>query len=282
MQFNFPWVSFVRALLLWPVVRSILLGVLVVLVACTFEALTLTRLQSSYLNSTDASKRTPILFSLVRERGTLVQFADKGYMSAEPGVSQREVLDRVRNRYPQEYDEKKVIWSLVDSDGAIFYRLTPNWRSIAFVTILASLIAYPYLRSRHLAAYAKVGRLADVLALLQVLGQAANASRSETGLEATLQGPPRSADAWVQVAAQHPEFFRVDATKDHPVTLLARFARAGEHPERAPIDAEHLSALMATAAQLHERDITQVNRWHVWVPVVASAIAAFFAGFVAK
>ena len=262
--------------------RAVLLGIGVVLVACAFEALTLTRLQSVYVSAAEAAKRSPVLFSLVRERGTLVQFGPRGYLAVEPDIDQQVAIARLRNRYPNEFDEKKVIWTLTDDEGAFFYRLTPNWLSVAFATLLATIATYPYLRRRQSAAYARDGRLADVLALLQILGHSNDAARSESGLVASLQGSPRSAATWADVAVQHPEFFRLDKSKDHPVMLLARFARSEEQEKRPPIDVEHLQALMSTASQLHDRDSLQVNRWHVWVPVIASAIAALFAAFIAK
>lgn len=265
-----------------PLTRALILGIIVVLVACTFEALTLTRLQSLYIGAAEASNRSPVLLRFVRERGTLVHFGSRGHLAAEPGIDQKEVIALLRNRYPNEFDEKKVTWTLIDDEGAFFYRLTPNWLSALFAIFLATITSYPYLRRRQTAAYARDGRLADVLALLQVLGQSSDAARSESGLATTLQGAPRSAETWTDVAIQHPEFFRVDKDKNYPVMLLARFARADEQDKRCPIDFEHLQVLMSTASKLHDHDSSQINRWHVWVPVIASAIAALFAAFIAK
>ena len=265
-----------------PLLRAVMLGVGMVLVACAIEALTLTRLQSLYVGAAAAAQRSPVLFTLVRERGTLVQFGTRGYLAAEPGVDQQEVIARLQNRYPNEFDEKKMVWTLTDDEGAFFYRLAPNWLSVTLAFFLATITTYPYFRRRQSAAYAKDGRLADVLALLQVLGQSNDAARSESGLIVTLLGAPRSAATWVDVAVQHPEFFRVDKAKRYSVILLARFARVNEQDKRGPIDVEYLRALMSIASELHDRDFSQVNRWHVWVPVIASAIAALFAAFIAK
>jgi len=58
--------------------------------------------------------------------------------------------------------------------------------------------------------YLLPGRVADVLALLQVLAMDEHAHRSENGLTSELQGPPRSAKSWSALAQKHPEFFRVN------------------------------------------------------------------------
>jgi hypothetical protein len=44
--------------------------------------------------------------------------------------------------------------------------------------------------------YTKPGRLADVLASIQVLALDYNPKRSEKGMQESLQGPPKSADSW--------------------------------------------------------------------------------------
>ncbi len=73
------------------------------------------------------------------------------------------------------------------------------------------------------ARYLKKDRLANVLALIQVLALDEKAKRSEDGLQKELQGQPRSSDSWRQVGKEHPEFFRVHDEVDAPISLVARY-----------------------------------------------------------
>ena len=60
----------------------------------------------------------------------------------------------------------------------------------------------------HVEEYLIPRRLEEVLALIQVLGLDEEFTRrSETSLERDLQGKPRSAQNWKELAKQHPEFF---------------------------------------------------------------------------
>jgi len=52
-------------------------------------------------------------------------------------------------------------------------------------------------------------RLADVMALIQVLALGPGTRRTEKGLRHDLQRPPRSTSTWTEFAEEHPEFFRV-------------------------------------------------------------------------
>lgn len=70
--------------------------------------------------------------------------------------------------------------------------------------------------------YADSNRLADVMALIQVLALDKHAHRSEEGLKDELQGDPKSAKNWSEIADQHPEFFRVRESGTHRVSLVAR------------------------------------------------------------
>ena len=70
--------------------------------------------------------------------------------------------------------------------------------------------------------YATPERLSDVMALIQVLALDKDAHRSESGLKGELQVLPRSAPTWTEVAQGHPEFFRVQTGRDHPISLVLR------------------------------------------------------------
>jgi|SRR5215831_11211548 len=79
--------------------------------------------------------------------------------------------------------------------------------------------------------YRDPNRLADVMALIQVLARGQKAYKSEQGLLAELQGfpkpkPSNSKLSWIQLAQQHPEFFRVRGPhgefKEDSVSLISR------------------------------------------------------------
>jgi hypothetical protein len=77
-------------------------------------------------------------------------------------------------------------------------------------------------RKQPFKSYTQPGRLQDVLALIQVLGLDENAHRSEDGLRSELQGVPRSASSWTELAQAHPEFFRVRPEGEHNISLVSR------------------------------------------------------------
>jgi hypothetical protein len=76
------------------------------------------------------------------------------------------------------------------------------------------------LRELRPSSYLAEGRLADVLALIQVLALDEHAHHSKDGLASKLQGPPRSAENWPQVAKRHPEFFRVSPPASTSMAFL--------------------------------------------------------------
>ena len=134
--------------------------------------------------------------------------------------------------------------------------------------------------------YLSEGRLADVLSLIQVLAYDRNTSRSEDGLRDELQRTPRSAPTWIELASQHPEFFRVRKKDDRTerVALLARYVleyqptQDGEDEKRPPLPPDITNKLMDTAIGLHDRQLTRSERWKViaslLIPMLIAVIAA--------
>lgn len=59
--------------------------------------------------------------------------------------------------------------------------------------------------------YRRAGRLADVLGLIQALAYDIDTSRTEGGVHDELQTNPTNGGTWLELAAEHPEFFRVRA-----------------------------------------------------------------------
>lgn len=124
--------------------------------------------------------------------------------------------------------------------------------------------------------YLQEGRLADVLALIQVLSLDEHAHRSEAGLSDELQGGPATAGSWRQLAQEHPEFFRVRATGEHVVSLTARHVMPRIDGIRPPLPADFTYQLLRTAVELHDRQVEASERWRAWIPVIAVIITGLF------
>jgi hypothetical protein len=125
--------------------------------------------------------------------------------------------------------------------------------------------------------YLADGRLSDVLALIQVLALDPSAHRSESGLRSELQGQPRSADTWGELAKDHQEFFRVSADGEHHVSLVARHVTARDAlGERGPLQADYASELLRLAVDMHDREVRRSQRWHSWDSILSSIIAGVF------
>jgi len=130
--------------------------------------------------------------------------------------------------------------------------------------------------------YGDAERVADVMALIQVLSLGEDTKRSENGLCDALQRNPRTAATWSELAERHPEFFRVRAEdagdrKAHRTSLVARAAmpkRADDH--RDPLPSDLVGKLLDIAISLHDREIARSERWKAWLPLAVAIIAGFF------
>ncbi len=150
----------------------------------------------------------------------------------------------------------------------------------------------PYLKSP--------GRLADILAAIQVLGTYEFAARDIEKWERRLGRQPQSAQTWSVVFTAHPEFFTRDAdnnialvwrrsfTRDYDTqnkcivsgqelqTLKSVEREAGEvsRISRKPLDRDQIELLCNLAINLHEREIQhrQEKRW--WLAGVGGIITA--------
>ena len=120
--------------------------------------------------------------------------------------------------------------------------------------------------------YLEIGRLADVLALIQVLALDPHAHRSENGLQEELQGMPRSADNWTAVALMHPEFFRVRKAGEHQVSLIARHVLPKNDQGTQELPPEFAGQLITAAVDLHDRQLKRSERWTYLVPIWVALI----------
>ena len=132
------------------------------------------------------------------------------------------------------------------------------------------------LPSRNSNQYIKTGRLADVLALLQVLALDKYPHRSDKGLLEELQGKPQSAKLWSTVAKDHPEFFRVKEDDENPVSLVARHVVPKNQQGDQELPPEFIGKLIDAAIELHDRQVRRAERWTYLIPLWAVLIAGVF------
>lgn len=127
--------------------------------------------------------------------------------------------------------------------------------------------------------YADVNRLADVMALIQVLALDKYAHRSEEGLQTELQGPPKSAESWSQIAMEHPEFFRAAEKGNHRVSLIARHVAAKNDDGTRELRPDYADKLLKAAIDLHDRQLSRAHYWRAYIPIMVSVTAGFFTLF---
>lgn len=127
--------------------------------------------------------------------------------------------------------------------------------------------------------YLASDRLADVLALIQVLALDKDSHRSESGLKDELRGAPRSVDSWAQLAEAHPEFFRVAEDAKFGISLVARHVLPRDDTGYRPLPADYASKLLQLAVDLHDRAIRRSQYWHVWIPLIVALTAGVFTLF---
>lgn len=124
--------------------------------------------------------------------------------------------------------------------------------------------------------YLNPSRLADVLGLIQVLALDEHAHRSESGLQGELQGPPKSGGSWTEIAGAHPEFFRVRPEGDHTVSLIARHVLPKNDLGVRQLSSDFAGQLIATAVDLHDRQVKRSERWTYLVPIWVALITGIF------
>ena len=120
--------------------------------------------------------------------------------------------------------------------------------------------------------YLKPSRLADLFALIQVLALDEHAHRGENGLRTELQGSPRSASSWGELAAQHPEFFRVRPGAEHSISLLSRHVLPPGDSGRARLSPDYVQELLLAAIEMHDREVETSKRWHQWMPLLGALL----------
>ena len=127
--------------------------------------------------------------------------------------------------------------------------------------------------------YTKTNRLADVLALIQVLALAKYRHRSDKGLTDEMQGPPRSGSSWRDIAQQHPEFFRVNDAERLGISLVSTHVLPKDENGNRELPSDFLSILFQTAINLHDRQQNRAHHWNVYIPILVAVVAGLFTLF---
>ena len=124
--------------------------------------------------------------------------------------------------------------------------------------------------------YTKTGRLADVLALIQVLALDPYTRRSMEDITTReLQGPPTSASNWIELAKEHREFFRVNQETEHGLSLVARYVLPHSEGEKRPqLPTDFTSQLLQTAITLHDRQVAASEWWKIFIQPVSMILSA--------
>lgn len=145
-------------------------------------------------------------------------------------------------------------------------------------------------------------RLADVIALLQIMGTYRYANRRVESWEKTIGRSPVSAETWDQVIGEHPEFFRLkdglailvwrrsydrsfdpDAGKAYTAEELERHESLPEEQQpsltRQALTPDQITALIDSAIKMHAAAIaySQEQRWRV--PVLAGILGVLLGAF---
>jgi hypothetical protein len=128
--------------------------------------------------------------------------------------------------------------------------------------------------SSKISNYLKPNRLADILALIQVLSLDKLSKRSENGIFSELKITPKSSVNWITVASEHPEFFRVDNDKKQPISLIARHVTELNENGVRELPIDFVKNLFDLALELFKIEKENENKWKIWIPVIAVTVAA--------
>ena len=145
-------------------------------------------------------------------------------------------------------------------------------------------------------------RLAEVIAAIQTLGTYRFYKMDFKGWADRISGDEAQADHWEQIFKDHPEFFRLDASRNQASLVIRRqhsklfnvdnqqsISKDGfnalseaekQRISRSPLSAEEISTLINTAVLLHARAIEHKRNLRWWIPLVIALIttAGGFAG----
>ncbi|MDH5613283.1 MAG: N-carbamoyl-L-amino acid amidohydrolase [Gammaproteobacteria bacterium] len=148
----------------------------------------------------------------------------------------------------------------------------------------------------------EAARLADVIAALQVMGTYKFYKLDFAGWADRICGQKTEAEHWKKVFIEHPEFFRLDVSKNKASLAWRRthqklynvnteekvtredFDKLNEDEKkrisRSPLSSDEISALMNISVELHSRALAHQKEQRWWVTAVVTLVVAGI-GFVA-
>ncbi|MCK5747837.1 MAG: hypothetical protein KAH44_16585 [Oricola sp.] len=145
-------------------------------------------------------------------------------------------------------------------------------------------------------------RLAEVIAAIQTLGTYRFYKMDFKGWADRISGDESLAGHWEKIFKEHPEFFRLDASRKQASLVIRRqhskLFNVDTHAEitkdgfkalceedkqrisRSPLSPEEISTLINTAVLLHARAIEHKRNLRWWIPILIALIttAGGFAG----
>ena len=146
-------------------------------------------------------------------------------------------------------------------------------------------------------------RLADVLAAIQVMGTYRFSGRTVEAWSELLGKHPRSADTWLSVFQEHPEFFRVEGSAGYQTLVLRRsqprvydttadseisrteFSQLPQnrrsHISRKPLLPEQILALADLAVKLHSQALERRRELRWWIIALVTTASSFVGALVA-
>lgn len=149
----------------------------------------------------------------------------------------------------------------------------------------------PYIKNEH--------RLADVIAAIQTLGTYRYYKMDFGGWADRICGDEKRAEHWAVVFREHPEFFRLDASRQKASLVIRRQhskqfnvdthallskdefnALTNDEKKkisRSPLSAEEISTLINTAVLLHARAIEHERNMRWWLPLLVAVFSAVLA-----
>lgn len=147
-------------------------------------------------------------------------------------------------------------------------------------------------------------RLIDLVAAIQVLGTYRFAARTVESWAEILGEKPRSANSWVTIFNEHPEFFRASIDEEGYYSLALRRAQARTFntrtsevitveqfrnlpdSERAiysrkPLTSEQILSLVEVAVKIQDRAVARRQELRWWVQVVITTLSSLVGALIA-
>jgi len=125
--------------------------------------------------------------------------------------------------------------------------------------------------------YTIPNRLTDVIRLISVLAMDEHTFRTKEGLDKAIRGNPLSAADWIQIASEHPEFFRPNGDGFYIALLLRSYFKENQFGNGAKtkecLTQEQTQKLIEAAISLHDKEIARIQKYSFRIPIRTAIIA---------